>query len=179
MGRIYFPSPHSVPNASKVHLALEEISIANGTIQIRGNGGAQTNYTLSSIQTGFSGWAGSVASLCYEVFTPGVEETITDGKVVKTSSAGKLDVSLIPAIGNEFDFTATGSLTSSSTAYVCDKMGEYPQDISALKNVSGQGWTPVDVTDIVWVTADDNKYLRGDIDALNPSGSETIKIRVR
>jgi hypothetical protein len=81
--------------------------------------------------------------------------------------------------GSTFEFTATGVLTTSTTSFVCSKMfSDIPYAIEAVQKTAS-GWEPVDVFGLVYVTADGNKYLRGDIDSLVPSVSNPVRISVR
>ena len=81
--------------------------------------------------------------------------------------------------GNVFEFTATGVLGAGSTSYVCDKMfSDSPSLIRAVQK-TGSGWQNIDnIGALVWVTADANKYLQGNIDSLSPSVANPVRIIV-
>lgn len=98
-------------------------------------------------------------------------------KIVAGGSA--LPQAAAPVMGSMFEFTVLGQLASGSTAYVCSKMfGDSPTEIAVVQK-KANGWQPVPIVDSIWVTADGNKYLRGDIDVLVPSVTEPVRITVR
>jgi hypothetical protein len=100
----------------------------------------------------------------------------TDRVDIQLQDTGAAGAVSVPVQTAEFTFSATGQLTAAGTGFPTNLV----EDVRSLQGwqKTSNGWEPIDLVGMVWVTATGAKYLQGNIDALVPSATNPVRVIV-